>query len=49
MPSLIKKLTTFAKSPEAKSAIAKAREQVAKPENRARLEQVKARIVKKKP
>jgi hypothetical protein len=48
MPNLINKLTTLAKSPQAKSAVAKAREQVTKPENRQRLEQLKARITKKR-
>lgn len=47
MPSLIKKLTAFAKSPQASSVVAKAREQAAKPENRRRLEQLRTRVGRK--
>lgn len=47
MPSLIKKIADFARSPQGSSAIAKAREQAAKPENRRRLEQLKTRMTKK--
>lgn len=47
MPNLIKKLTAFAQSPKGTAAIAKAREQAAKPENRRRLEQLKARLVRR--
>ena len=47
MPNLMKKLTELARSPQAGNAIAKAKEQAAKPENRRRLEQLKARVAKK--
>jgi len=47
VPNLIKKLTAFAQSPKGTAAIAKAREQAAKPENRRRLEQLKARLVRR--
>jgi hypothetical protein len=47
VPNLMKKLTEFARSPQAGNAIAKAKEQAAKPENRLRLEQLKARVTKK--
>jgi hypothetical protein len=47
VPNLIQKLTTFARSPQATSALTKAREQVAKPENRRRLEQLRARVTRK--
>ena len=46
MPNLMKKLTELARSPQAGNAIAKAKEQAAKPENRRRLEQLKARVTK---
>ncbi|MBC7559465.1 MAG: hypothetical protein H7270_08935 [Dermatophilaceae bacterium] len=48
MPSLMKKLTELARSPQASNAIAKAKEQAAKPENRERLEQLKNRVTKKR-
>ena len=44
MPSIIKKLTDFVRSPQGGNAIAKAREQATKPENRRRLEQLRARL-----
>ena len=44
MPNLMKKLTELAESPQASNAIAKAKEQAAKPENRRRLAQLKARV-----
>jgi hypothetical protein len=47
MPSLIKKLTELTRSPQASSALAKAKEQAAKPENRQRLEQLKTRVTKR--
>ena len=47
MPNLMKKLTELAKSPQAASAIAKAKEQAANPQNRRRLEQLKARVTRK--
>lgn len=47
VPSLIKKLTAFAKSPQASSVVTKAREQAAKPENRRRLEQLRTRVGRK--
>jgi hypothetical protein len=47
VPNLMKKLTELARSPQAGNAIAKAKEQAAKPENRRRLEQLKARVTKK--
>jgi len=47
VPNLMKKLTELARSPQAGNAIAKAKEQAAKPENRRRLEQLKARVAKK--
>jgi len=49
VPSLIKKLTAFAKSPQAGSVVTKAREQAAKPENRRRLEQLLRTRVGRKP
>jgi len=45
--NLMKKLTELARSPQASNAIAKAKEQAVKPENRRRLEQLKARVTKK--
>jgi len=47
VPNLMKKLTDLVRSPQAGNAIAKAKEQAAKPENRRRLEQLKARVTKK--
>ena len=47
MPNLMKKLTELAKNPQAGNAIAKAKEQATKSENRRRLEQLKARVTKK--
>ena len=47
MPSLITRLKTLAKNPQASSAIAKAREQAAKPENRRRIEQLRVRVGRK--
>lgn len=47
MPNLMKKLTELARSPQAGNVIAKAKEQASKPENRRRLEQLKARVTKK--
>jgi hypothetical protein len=47
MPSLVNKLTDFARSGKGKEAIAKAREQAAKPENRERLNKLRAKITKK--
>lgn len=47
MPSLIQKLTALAKSERGNTAVAKVREQVAKPENRARLEKLKGRVGRK--
>lgn len=47
MSNLMKRLTELAHSPQASNAIAKAKEQAAKPENRRRLEQLKARVSKK--
>jgi len=46
--SMMKKLTELARSPQASKAIAKAKEAAAKPENRQRLEQLKARVTKKR-
>ena len=46
MTNLMKKLTELVRSPQAGNAIAKGREQAAKPENRRRLEQLKARVTK---
>lgn len=48
MPNMMKKLTDLARSPQATKAIAKAKEQAAKPENRQRLEQLKARVTKRR-
>jgi hypothetical protein len=47
VPSLIKKLTELARSDRGNTAVAKAREQAAKPENRRRIEQLRARLVRK--
>ena len=47
MPSLIQKLTTLAKSERGNTAVAQVREQVSKPENRARLEKLKGRMGRK--
>jgi hypothetical protein len=47
VPSLIKKLTELARSPQASSAIAKARAQAANPQNRRRLEELKTRVTKR--
>jgi hypothetical protein len=44
VPNLMKKLTELAKSPQAGNAIAKAKEQATKPENRRRIAQLKARM-----
>jgi hypothetical protein len=43
LPSLIEKLTALARSQQA-AAVAKAREEATKPANRARLEQLRARL-----
>jgi len=47
VPSLIKKLTSLARSERGNTAVAKIREQAAKPENRARLEQLRTRMGRK--
>ena len=47
VPSLIKKLTTFARSPQGSTGVEKARQEAAKPENRRRLERLYARFVRK--
>jgi len=47
VPSLIKKLTTLARSEQGNTAVAKVREQAAKPENRARLQQLRTRLGRK--
>jgi hypothetical protein len=46
--NLMKKLTDLAHSPQATNAIAKAKEQAAKPENRERLVQLKNKVTKKR-
>jgi hypothetical protein len=43
VPTFATKLTELAHSPRARAAIEKARQQVAKPENRRRLEQLRTR------
>jgi hypothetical protein len=48
MPSFIKKLTTFARGQQGSAAMEKAREQVAKPENRRRLEELRARVSRRR-
>jgi hypothetical protein len=47
MPSLMKKLTTLARSERATSAVARVRVEATKPENRARLEKLKGRMGRK--
>ncbi len=47
MPSLMKKLTELARSPQASSAVAKVKEQATKPENKARIQQLKAKMGRK--
>jgi hypothetical protein len=47
VPSLIKKLTTIARSPQSSTWVEKARQEAAKPENRRRLERLHARFVRK--
>jgi hypothetical protein len=47
VPSLIQKLTTLARSERGNTAVAKVREQAAKPENRARLEKLRGRMGRK--
>lgn len=47
MPSLIQKLTTLARSEKGNAAVVKLREQAAKPENRARLDKVRAKMGRK--
>ena len=47
VPSLMKKLTEFARSPQSSSAVAKVKEQAAKPENKARIAQLKTKMGRK--
>ena len=47
VPSLIKKLTAIARSPQSSTWVGKARQEAAKPENRRRLERLHARFVRK--
>jgi hypothetical protein len=42
--ALTDRLAALAKSPKARAALEKAREQAAKPENKARIEKVRARL-----
>jgi hypothetical protein len=49
MPTFAEKLTALAKSPKARAAIEKARQQAAKPENKARIEQLRARLAGRRP
>jgi hypothetical protein len=44
MPSFAERLAALAKNPKARAALEKAREQAAKPENKARIEKVRARF-----
>jgi hypothetical protein len=47
MPSIVNKLTDLARSGKGKEAIAKVRQQATTPENRERLNQLRAKITKK--
>jgi hypothetical protein len=49
MPTLAERLAAVAKNPKARAAIDKARQQAAKPENRARIEQLRARWTRRRP
>jgi hypothetical protein len=48
MSSLVTKLTALARNPRTRAAIEQARQQAAKPENRRRLEQLRARIARRR-
>jgi len=49
MSTLTERLAALAKNPKARAAIEKAREQAAKPENRARIENLRARWARRRP
>lgn len=48
MTSLVTKLTEFVRGPRARAAIEQARRQAAKPQNRRRLEQLRARLARRR-
>lgn len=48
MASLIKKLTDFVRSPRGRAMVEQARRQAAKPQNRRRLEQLRARLARRR-
>jgi hypothetical protein len=47
MPTFAERLTALAKNPKARAALEKAREQAAKPENKARIDQLRARLTRR--
>jgi hypothetical protein len=49
MSALTDRLAALAKNPKVRTALEKAREQAAKPENKARIEQVRARLGRRGP
>lgn len=49
MPTLAERLAAVAKNPKARAAIEKARQQAAKPQNRARIENLRARWARRRP
>jgi hypothetical protein len=44
MPTFAERLAALAKNPKARAALEKAREQAAKPENKARIEKLRSRL-----
>ncbi len=48
MASMISKLARFAASPQGKQAFAKAKDYASKPENRAKIEQARQKLVDKR-
>jgi hypothetical protein len=49
MPTFAERLAALAKNPKARAALEKARQQAAKPENKARIEHLRARWAKSRP
>jgi hypothetical protein len=49
MPTFAERLAALAKNPKARAALDKARQQAAKPENKARIEQLRARLAGRRP
>jgi hypothetical protein len=49
MPTVAERLAALARNPKARAALEKARQQAAKPENRRRIEQLRARFSGRRP